>query len=64
MTQVEMFAQLEDDVRQAEQASGVSSRGEGTFKKQKGSTMDHEDRVNQGINVLFKEPIYKLLTRI
>ncbi|GFY96616.1 hypothetical protein Acr_11g0009220 [Actinidia rufa] len=41
---VKMFAQLEEDVRQAERATGSSSLGEGQFKKRRKSTADHEDR--------------------
>ena len=64
MSWMEMFACLGDDVRQAEQASGSSSRGDGSFKRHKERTADNEDRVRKGINVVFGEPIYKLLTRI
>ena len=54
MSWVEMFACLGDDVRQAKQASGSSSRGDGSFKRHKERTTDNEDRVRQGINVVFK----------
>ncbi|GFY91551.1 hypothetical protein Acr_07g0017470 [Actinidia rufa] len=42
MTRVEMYAQLEDDVKQAKWAWGMSSRGEGTYKRQKESTEDRD----------------------
>ncbi|GFS33142.1 hypothetical protein Acr_00g0026580 [Actinidia rufa] len=64
MSRIEMFAQLEDDVRQAKKAIGTTTRGEDPFKKHKENSVDHENRVKQGINVVFKEPIYKLLTQI
>ena len=53
MTRVKMFACLEDDIRHVERASGSSSKGEGSFKKQK-SMVDRDDQVRQGINVIFK----------
>ena len=64
MFRVEMFAQLEDDIKQAKKATGTPARGEGPFKKQKENLIDYENRARQGINVVFKEPIYKLLTQI
>ena len=33
MSQVEMFAWLEDDVKQAEKVTGITTRGEGPYKK-------------------------------
>ena len=64
MSWVEMLARLEDDVKQAKKAIGTTARGEGPFKKYKESLVDYEGRVTQGINVSFKESIYKLLARI
>ena len=64
MSQVKIFARLEDDIRQAKKAMLVTSRGEGPFKKRKESSVDYESQVRQGINVIFKELIYKLLARI
>ncbi|XP_057484622.1 uncharacterized protein LOC130771000 [Actinidia eriantha] len=61
MSRVEMFARLEDDVRQAERVRWTSPRGEGSFQKRKESSVDYNGRVRQGIHVVFKEPIYKLL---
>ncbi|GFZ11574.1 hypothetical protein Acr_22g0009720 [Actinidia rufa] len=63
MSWVEMFA-LEDNVRQAEKARGTTAQGEGSFKKRMESLVNYESRVRQGINVVFNEPIYKLLARI
>ncbi|GFZ09639.1 similar to Ikzf5 [Actinidia rufa] len=45
-------------------ASGISSRGDGTFKRRKESMEDREGLVRQRIKMVFKEPIYILLTRI
>ena len=64
MTQLEMFARLEDDVKQAKWATGSSFQGDSSFKKHREIMVDHDDRVRQGINVVFKEPIYKLLSWI
>ena len=64
MSRMEMFSWLEDDVRQAERASGSSSPGDDSFKRRKERTTDLDDWVRQGIKVVFKEPIYELLTRI
>ncbi|GFZ09224.1 hypothetical protein Acr_20g0010320 [Actinidia rufa] len=64
MSRVEMFAQLEDDVRQAERTTGTTPLGEGQFKRRKAGSVDYENRAKQGINVVFKEPIYKFLARI
>ena len=38
---VEMFARLEDDIRQEEKVTGITSRGEGPFKKHKMSSVDY-----------------------
>ena len=64
MSWVKIFARLEDDVRQAEKATRITTRGESPFKKRKERSIDHENGVRQGINMIFKEPIYKLLTQI
>ena len=61
MSRVEMFVLLEDDVRKAEKATGTATRGEGPFKKRKENSVDYENRARQGINIVFKEPIYKIL---
>ncbi|GFY92468.1 hypothetical protein Acr_08g0008640 [Actinidia rufa] len=63
MSKVEIFAQLADDIRQVERAIGSSSKGNGKLKHLK-STGDREDRVRQGINIVFKESIFKLLTLV
>ena len=54
MSRVEMFAQLEDDVKKAEKAAGITTRGEGPHKKQKEGSVDYQRQVRQGINVIFK----------
>ena len=64
MSRVEMFAQLKDDIKQAEKVIGTTTQGEEPFKKQRESLGEYENRVRQGINMVFKEPIYKLLARI
>ena len=64
MSWVEMFARLEEDVKQAEKAMGMLARGEGPFKKQKENSVDHGNRARQGINMVFREPIHKLIARI
>ncbi|XP_057481985.1 uncharacterized protein LOC130768895 [Actinidia eriantha] len=64
MSQVEMFARLEDDVRQAERTEGKVSHSEVSVKKRKDGPSPYESRAKQEINVVFKEPIYKLLARI
>ena len=56
-----MFARLKDDIWQVERATGTTPQGEGPFKKQKEGLVDYESRVRQGISVIFKEPIYKLI---
>ena len=64
MSRVEMFARLEDDVREAEKNKGEFSRGEASAKRRKEGSSSYEHRAKQGVNVVFKEPIYKLLARI
>ena len=64
MSQVEMVVWLEDDAKQAEKAMGITTRGNGLHKKQKESSVDYQSWVRQGINVVFKEPIHKLLACI
>ena len=64
MSRVKMCTQLEDDVRQAKKAAGITFQGEGAFKKRKKSSVDYESWVRQRINMAFKEPIYKLLSQI
>ena len=64
MSLVKMFAQLEEDVKQAEKVTGITTRGEGPYKKKKESSVDYQSRVRQRINVVFKESIHKLLARI
>ncbi|GFY87855.1 hypothetical protein Acr_05g0014940 [Actinidia rufa] len=64
MSRVEMFARLEDDVRESERTEGKLGRGEAAVKKRKDGSNLYETRVKQGINVVFKESIYKLLARI
>ena len=64
MSGVKMFARIEDDVWQEKRATGSNSRGETLFKKWKESWADYECWVRQGINMIFKEPIYKLFTWI
>ena len=44
--------------------ASYKDKSQGQFKKRKESLVDYESRVRQGINVVFKEPIYKLLGRI
>ncbi|GFZ21894.1 hypothetical protein Acr_29g0010560 [Actinidia rufa] len=64
MSWVEMFARLEDDVRESEKTEGKLGRGETPVKRRKDGSNPYETRAKQGINVVFKEPIYKLLARI
>ncbi|XP_057493157.1 uncharacterized protein LOC130778645 [Actinidia eriantha] len=64
MSRVEMFARLKDDVRESEKTEGKLGRGETSVKRRKDGSNPHEARAKQGINVVFKEPIYKLLARI
>ncbi|GFS42555.1 hypothetical protein Acr_00g0080510 [Actinidia rufa] len=63
MSCVEMFAQLEDDVKQAKKVIGTSSRSEGLLKKRRENPINFESPARQGINVVFKELIHKLLAR-
>ncbi|GFZ14402.1 hypothetical protein Acr_24g0005920 [Actinidia rufa] len=64
MSWVEMFTRLEDDVRQVEKIEGKVGRNEAPVKRQKNGSSPYESRARQGINVIFKEPIYKLLAKI
>ena len=64
MSQVKMFTRLEDDVKQAEKVTGANPQNEELLKKRRDNPIDFESRVRQGINVIFKEPIHKLLARI
>ncbi|GFZ09869.1 hypothetical protein Acr_21g0004680 [Actinidia rufa] len=64
MSRVEMFARLEDDVRESEKTEGKLGRGEASVKRKKDGSNPYKIRAKQGINVVFKEPIYKLLARI
>ncbi|GFS35059.1 hypothetical protein Acr_00g0037570 [Actinidia rufa] len=64
MSRVEMFARLEDDVRESEKAEGKLGRAKASVKRRKDGSSPYETRARQGINVVFKEPIYKLLARI
>ncbi|GFS42836.1 pleckstrin homology (PH) domain-containing protein [Actinidia rufa] len=64
MSLVEMFARLEDDVRESEKTEGKVGRGEAPVKRRKDGSSPYETRAKQGINVVFKEPIFKLLARI
>ncbi|XP_057478211.1 uncharacterized protein LOC130765726 [Actinidia eriantha] len=63
MSRVEMFARLEDDVRQAEKTESKAGRGEAQARRQKDGSGLYKSRAKQGINVIFKEPIYKLLAK-
>ncbi|GFS37695.1 hypothetical protein Acr_00g0053490 [Actinidia rufa] len=63
MSWVKIFARLEDDVKQAEKVTGTNSRSEGLFKKRRDNPIDFESWARQGINVVFKEQIHKLLAR-
>ncbi|GFS37725.1 hypothetical protein Acr_00g0053660 [Actinidia rufa] len=64
MSRVEMFARLEDDIRESEKAKVKLGRAEALVKRRKDESNPYEMRARQGINVVFKEPIYKLLDRI
>ncbi|XP_057461870.1 uncharacterized protein LOC130752096 [Actinidia eriantha] len=64
MSWVEMFARLKDDVRQAEKTESKTSRDETQAKRRKDRSGPYESIAKQGINVIFKEPIYKLLAKI
>ena len=48
----------------SEKVTATTTRNEGPFKKRKESPIEYESRVRQGVNVVFKEPIYKILARI
>ncbi|GFS38323.1 hypothetical protein Acr_00g0056810 [Actinidia rufa] len=64
MSRVKMFARFEDDVRQAEKTEGKVGRGESSVKKRRDGPNPYDSKAKQGINVVFKELIYKLLARI
>ena len=64
MSQVKIYARLEDDVKQVEWATKTSSWGESSFKQRKESVEKHEGRVSQGVYMVFKELIYKLLVKV
>ena len=64
MSQVKMFSQLDDDVRQAERNTGITPREKGSSKGGNKSSVDHKSQARQGNNVVFKELIYKLLDQI
>ncbi|GFZ01236.1 hypothetical protein Acr_14g0008710 [Actinidia rufa] len=49
---------------ESEKIEGKVGRGEAPVKRRKDGSSPYETRAKQGINVVFKEPIYKLLTRI
>ncbi|GFZ05267.1 hypothetical protein Acr_17g0008390 [Actinidia rufa] len=51
MSRVKMFAQLEDDVRQAKKAEGKVGRGEATVEKQRDGPNPYDSKAKQGINV-------------
>ena len=59
-----MFTWVKDNIQQAERATRMAPQGEAPFKKQKENAIDYEGQVRQGINVVVKEPNYKLLTQI
>ncbi|GFZ07044.1 hypothetical protein Acr_18g0012140 [Actinidia rufa] len=48
----------------AEKVSGTTIRVEVMFKRRKESPIKYENRVRQGVNMVFKEQIYELLARI
>ncbi|GFS42094.1 hypothetical protein Acr_00g0078070 [Actinidia rufa] len=50
--------------RQAEKTEGKVGRSEALVKRRKDGLSPYESRAKQGINVIFKEPIYKLLAKI
>ncbi|GFY92589.1 hypothetical protein Acr_08g0009850 [Actinidia rufa] len=64
MSRVEMFAHLEDDIRESEKTEGKVGRSEALVKRRKNGSSPYKTRAKQGINVVLKEPIYKLLARI
>ncbi|GFZ15618.1 hypothetical protein Acr_25g0000270 [Actinidia rufa] len=49
---------------ESEKTEGKLGRGEAPVKRRKDRSNPYETRAKQGINVVFKEPIYKLLARI
>ncbi|GFZ15658.1 hypothetical protein Acr_25g0000670 [Actinidia rufa] len=49
---------------ESEKTKGKLRRGEAPVKRRKDGSNPYETRTKQGINVVFKEPIYKLLARI
>ncbi|GFZ07010.1 hypothetical protein Acr_18g0011800 [Actinidia rufa] len=51
MSRVEMFARLEDDIRESEKMEGKLGRGEAPVKRRKYGSNPYETRVKQGINV-------------
>ncbi|GFZ09192.1 hypothetical protein Acr_20g0010000 [Actinidia rufa] len=50
--------------RESEKIEGKVGHGEAPVKRRKDGSSPYETRAKQGINVVFKEPIYKLLARI
>ena len=64
MSQVEMYARLEDNVKQAKRAAGMSFKGKSLFKRRKKSAREHERQVRQRVHVVFQELIFKLLAKI
>ena len=59
-----MYARLKEDVKQVKRAAKTSFLGESSFKRHKESMEEHEGQVRQGVQVDFKELVYKLLARI
>ena len=41
MSRIEMFTWLEDEVKQVEKATGITTKGQGPYKKQKESLVDY-----------------------
>ncbi|GFS36376.1 hypothetical protein Acr_00g0045620 [Actinidia rufa] len=64
MSRVKMSERLEDNVRKTKKTEGKVGRGEATVKKQRDEPNPYDSKAKQGINVVFKELIYKLLARI
>ena len=60
----EMYVRLEDDVKQAERTVRTSSQGEISFICRKKNIKEHKRWVRQGVHVIFKELIFKLLSKI
>ncbi|GFZ15738.1 hypothetical protein Acr_25g0001470 [Actinidia rufa] len=50
--------------RESKKTEGKVGRGEAPVKRRKDGSNPYETSAKQGINVVFKEPIYKLLARI